>query len=57
MAEIEPGGPVGEALGSGALDQLVQVAGADARGRPGKADQERDEEAEAVATERAQAMT
>jgi hypothetical protein len=57
VAEIEPGAPLREAPCPGALDQLVQVAGGAARGRPGKADQERDEEAEAVAAQQAQAMT
>jgi hypothetical protein len=61
VAEIEPGAPLRQALGPGALDQLVQVAGASARGRPRKADQERDDAAEAAARGRAavqaQAMT
>lgn len=53
VAEIEPGAPRRQALGPGAVDQLLEVGAVSARGRPGKADQERDEAAEAAERKRA----
>ena len=46
VAEVEPRARLREALAAGALDQLVQIAGAGHGGRPGEADQDGDAEAE-----------
>ena len=47
VAEVEPSAPLRQALGPRALDQVLQIAGAGRRGRPGEADQDGDDEAEA----------
>jgi hypothetical protein len=62
VAKIEPRAPLAKALGSGLLDQLIQIAGRDRRGRPGEADQDSDDEAGAPSrqtqpAQQAQAMT
>jgi hypothetical protein len=62
VAEVEPCAHIRKVLAAGLLDQLLEIAGPRRRGRPGKAGQNGDDEAETPSqrdqtAKKAQAMT